>query len=94
MTAGASLDALQAAHAVLVELDSFDAESLEGRLRPLAEDLGLKAGQLFGILRLATTGKRVAPPLFGTLAILGKERVLRRLEAAEGVLQEYVDGMT
>ena len=48
--------------------------------------LGLKAGQLFGIIRVATTGKKVAPPLFGTLAILGQDRVLERMDAAERVL--------
>ena len=85
MTAAESLAALRAARAALVTLPSFDANALEGVLRPLAAELGLKVGQLLGILRVATTGKKVAPPLFGTLAILGRERVLVRLEAAEWI---------
>jgi glutamyl-tRNA synthetase len=43
----------------------------------------LKAGQLFGVIRVATTGKKVAPPLFGTLAILGRDRALERIQQAE-----------
>jgi len=87
MTAAESLTALRAARAAVAALPSFDARTLEGALRPLAAELGLKAGQLFGILRVAATGKRIAPPLFGTLAILGRERVLMRFDAAERVLE-------
>jgi len=86
MTASESLAALRAARAALAKIPSFDANALEGVLRPLAAELGLKVGQLLGILRVATTGKKVAPPLFGTLAILGRERVLERLTAAEHML--------
>jgi len=66
----------------LKELEVFDAESLEAVFRPLAEELGLKTGQLFGTLRVAVTGRTAAPPLFQTMAVLGKERCLRRIEAA------------
>ena len=55
-------------------------------LRPLAVELELKTGQLFGTLRVATTGRTAAPPLFQTMAVLGKERCLRRIEAALNVL--------
>ena len=66
----------------LEQLEVFDAESLEGVLRPLAAELGLKTGQLFGTLRVSTTGRTAAPPLFQTMAVLGKERCLRRIKAA------------
>ena len=66
----------------LGQLEVFDTESLEAMLRPLAVELGLKTGQLFGVLRVATTGRTAAPPLFQTMAVLGKERCLRRIEAA------------
>jgi len=72
-------------------MPAFDSETIDVSLRALAGDLGLKAGQLFGIIRVATTGKKVAPPLFGTLAILGRERVLERMDAAERVLAEMVE---
>ncbi len=82
VTAEAALEALQAADKRLQRLDSFDASSLEGLLRPLASELGLKTGEFFGLLRVATTGRTAAPPLFQTMAILGKERCLKRIEAA------------
>ena len=46
----------------LEQLESFNAESLEALLRPLAEELGLKTGQLFGALRTAVTGRTVDAP--------------------------------
>jgi len=82
VTAEAALEALLAANKGLRDLDSFDASSLEGLLRPLASELGLKTGEFFGLLRVATTGRTAAPPLFQTMAILGRERCLKRIEAA------------
>ena len=74
--------ALEKALQALEGLSSFDARSIEGVLRPLAEGLGLKAGQLFGILRVATTGLRVSPPLFETVEVLGRERCLTAIREA------------
>ncbi len=74
--------ALEVAQQRLRQLEVFASESLEGMLRPLAVELGLKTGQLFGTLRVATTGRTAAPPLFQTMAVLGKERCLKRIEAA------------
>jgi glutamyl-tRNA synthetase len=87
MDAAGSLIALERTVATLARLDGFDTQTLESALRGLADELGLKAGQLFGIIRVATTGKTVAPPLFGTLAILGRERSLARLREAEEKLR-------
>ena len=74
--------ALVAALERLQGLESFDAHTLEEILRPLAEELDLKTGQLFGALRVATTGRTAAPPLFQTMEVLGRERCLQRLEHA------------
>jgi len=74
-----SLRALEISRGRLEALDGFDIATLEGTLRPLAEELGLKTGQLFGTLRVAVTGRTVAPPLFETMSVLGKERVLARI---------------
>jgi glutamyl-tRNA synthetase len=82
MTAETTLRALKAAQEKISLLESFDRDLLEGTLRPLAEELGLKSGQLFSPLRVAVTGRTAAPPLFETMAVLGKERCLKRLEAA------------
>lgn len=86
-----SLAALRSAHKALNGLSAFEEETLESTLRDLAEQRGLKAGQLFGIIRVAVTGKTVAPPLFGTLSILGKERALNRIQKAEKALADFVD---
>jgi glutamyl-tRNA synthetase len=80
--------ALEKSKPRLEQLGSFTPESLEAMLRPLAEDLGLKAGQLFGALRTATTGRLAAPPLFQTMSVLGKERCLKRVDAAINKLQK------
>ncbi|MFC2048281.1 glutamate--tRNA ligase [Chloroflexota bacterium] len=74
--------ALEKSQQALRQLESFDTESLEALLRPLAVELALKTGQLFGTLRVAVTGRTAAPPLFQTMAVLGKERCLKRIEAA------------
>ena len=56
----------------LGELEVFDAESPEALLRLLAVELGLKTGPLFGTLRMAVTGRTVAPPLYQTMTVLVK----------------------
>ena len=76
--------ALQAARDVLAELTAADfaADVLEGRCRAEAERLGWKAGDFFRPLRIAITGRSVSPPLFGSMELLGRDRVLARLDAA------------
>ena len=82
-----ALSALQAVVQELCPIEQFDVAVLEGVLRSLAERLGLKTGSLFGAVRLAVTGSTAAPPLFDTLAVLGKERVMKRLNNAVSVLE-------
>jgi len=82
MDKASTLKALKAAQDKLIPLKAFDADSLEAVLRPLAAELGLKAGQLFSVLRVAVTGRTAAPPLFETMAVLGKERCMKRIEVA------------
>lgn len=64
------------------DLRSWDHQTLEGAVRPLAGELALKTGDLFGLIRVAVTGRTAAPPLFETMAALGRERTLERLESA------------
>ncbi len=78
--------ALAAARERAASLPDFTEERLEEALRALAADLGLKSGQLFGALRVAVTGRPVAPPLFATLAVLGRARTLDRLAQAIDLL--------
>lgn len=74
--------ALELAYKRLSDVKSWDAVSIEGVLRPMAEELGLKAGKLFRLFRVATTGRETATPLFQTMEILGKEKCLGLLEDA------------
>jgi glutamyl-tRNA synthetase len=90
MSPAQSLAALEAAHRVLASV-TFDEASLEPALRDLAVELGVKVGQLFGILRVATSGKAVAPPLFGSLVALGRARVLARCVQAEELLRGMLE---
>jgi len=75
-------EALAAARERIAALDRWDEEALESAIRPLAEELGLKTGELFGAIRVAVTGRTAAPPLFQTMAVLGRERCLERTGAA------------
>lgn len=69
-------------------LDEITQESAETPLRELAKQLGIKAGQVFGLLREALTGQKVSPPIFDITGILGKEKVLERLEKAKCALEK------
>ena len=86
MDAERTKTALQESLERLEALPTFDAGSIEGKLRPLAEELGIKAGQLLGTLRVALTGLRVSPPLFETMEVLGKDRSLNAIGEAVGRL--------
>ncbi|MFC2020365.1 glutamate--tRNA ligase [Chloroflexota bacterium] len=77
-----ALAALKAAEERLSSLESFNNDFLEDTLRHLASELGIKTGQLFSLLRTATTGRNATPPLFDTMAVLGKERCLKRIMVA------------
>jgi len=66
---------------------SFDHDSLDQALRAAASHLGLKAGQAFQPIRVAVCGRKNAPPLFETMAVLGRELCLARIKQAEASLQ-------
>ncbi|MEE8362690.1 MAG: glutamate--tRNA ligase [Dehalococcoidia bacterium] len=82
MDAAGAVAALQASLEPLASTEPFEPEPLEARFRALADELGLKAGQLFGALRVSLTGRRVAPPLFDTMAAIGRDRCLARVNRA------------
>ncbi len=86
MSPAESLEALRRVRALLAEIEPFEPQAMEQPMRDLAAEMGIKAGPLFGIVRWAVTGQKVAPPLFGSLVIVGREEVLARLDAAEEVL--------
>ncbi len=74
--------ALERALALLEGLENWEAAAMEPPMRALADELGLKPGQLFMTARVAVTGRTVSPPLFETMEALGRERTLARIRQA------------
>ena len=72
---------------IFQSLDEITQDNAEARLRELASQMGLKAGQIFSLLREALTGQKVSPPIFDIIAILERELVLERLENAREALK-------
>src|ERR1700686_1982881 len=62
----------------------FAPDTLDQALRAAAQELGVKAGQMFQPIRVAVCGRKNAPPLFATLEVLGRETTLARIEQAIG----------
>jgi glutamyl-tRNA synthetase len=87
MTPAQSAAAARRAYQILEDVPEITPETAEERLRALADELDLSAGQLFGILRSAVTGRKVSPPLFQTMAVFGKETVLQRIDNAIKTLE-------
>lgn len=85
-----ALTALEAVQGMLPELDLSEVEEAEAKLRALADDLGMKAGQLFMPIRVAATGRTQSPGLFETLRTIGQDRVSTRVDAAVTKLREFV----
>lgn len=93
VTAAYALELLEGAISVCrsaADAHDWTVGGLDERFRTHAEALGMatgkQRGQLFGVVRSASTGRTATPPLFDTLAVLGQTVVLRRLEIARGHL--------
>lgn len=79
MTLEAVEPLLVKARAVLAECP-FTHDALEAALKQAAEESGLKPAAFYQPLRVAVSGKMVTPPMFGSLEVLGRERVLQRID--------------
>jgi glutamyl/glutaminyl-tRNA synthetase len=77
---------LQKAEAVFPNVE-FKHDPLDQALRAAAQELGVKAGQMFQPIRVAVCGRKNAPPLFETLEVLGKEATLSRIAKAIQLLE-------
>lgn len=78
---------LSAASDALGSVDPWVPETIDARLRTLADSLDIKPKVLFQAVRVAVTGSTVSPPLFESIALLGRERTLARLcRAGESAL--------
>jgi glutamyl-tRNA synthetase len=79
----AGRDVVHAAHDALSALHTWSTAEIEQALRAkLVDELGLKPRLAFGPVRIAVTGRKVSPPLFESLELLGRDRSLARLSAA------------
>lgn len=88
LDAADAAELLAAADAALGGLEAWDHAGIEVALRAVAADRGLKAGAAFQPIRLAVTGRSVAPPLFETLEVLGRDATHARIAAARARLAE------
>ncbi|EEF60240.1 glutamate--tRNA ligase [Pedosphaera parvula] len=73
---------LQKLRDVYAQLPSFDPDTLNTTLKAVAVELGVSVGVLVHPLRLAATGRTIGPSLYHLLEVLGKERVLHRIDQA------------
>ena len=80
--AGDASTALRTTVRFLEPVEPWETEPIEAALRAAAEELELRAGDLFSLVRLAVTGTNISPPLFESMEIVGKGLSLERIEAA------------
>jgi glutamyl-tRNA synthetase len=73
---------LREARERLASLEPFGPEAVEAELRAVCDALALKPREAFQPIRLAVTGSKVSPGLFESIALLGREETLNRLDAA------------
>ena len=88
MDTAATIQCLNASLNLIKDTKDFSAQCLEKSFRLQAEKLSLKPGQMFSPVRISVTGKRIAPPLFDTLEILGKEKCFQRIKNALDMLEK------
>ena len=82
-----SAEVARLAYDILAALPDLSHETAEPPMREFVEKSGLSANQVFGILRVAVTGQKVSPPLFESMEIIGKGKVLERLQRAIKILE-------
>jgi glutamyl-tRNA synthetase len=87
------LDAAQSAaiarraYALLEAQPDISHARSEAPMRAYVEETGLSPNQVFGIIRVAVTGQKVSPPLFESMEVIGREKVLERLKKAAEILE-------
>jgi glutamyl-tRNA synthetase len=85
------VEALRAARAALAQTEPFDTEHIEAALRAVVDDLGSKPGKVFQPVRVAIAGQTVSPGIFESVALLGKDHTLARIDTALARAQDDVN---
>jgi glutamyl-tRNA synthetase len=74
--------ALETSRDALASVGDFEVSAIEAALEPLPERLDAKPGKVYQPIRVAITGTSVSPGIFESLAVLGREESLARIDAA------------
>jgi glutamyl-tRNA synthetase len=82
-----SAEIARKSYEILASLPDISHQTAEPPMREFVEKSGFNAGQVFGIVRVAVTGQKVSPPLFESMEIIGREKVLQRLQKAVTILE-------
>ncbi len=90
LDAKGSADIARKAYDILAALPEITHATAEPPLRELVDTLELKPNQVFGILRVAVTGQTVSPPLFESMEVIGRKKVLERVMKAIEILEGLV----
>lgn len=86
MTKGGVADILAAASQRLGTLETWTAEAIEENLRAMLAEMEIGVGKGLQPMRVAVTGSSVSPPLFESVAVLGQEKTIARLDQARSIL--------
>ncbi len=85
------VEALAAARTALEQAEPFDAEHIESALRAVVDRLDAKPGKVFQPVRVAIAGQTVSPGIFESVALLGKDEALARIDSALARGRDVVD---
>jgi len=85
------VEALTAARDALAQADPFEPEPIEAALRAVVDRLGAKPGKVFQPVRVAIAGQTVSPGIFESVALLGKDETLARIDSALARAQDDAD---
>jgi glutamyl-tRNA synthetase len=88
LTPSQSANVARKVYQILAPLPQMSKDLAEPPVRNFVVESGLKAGQVFGLLREAVTGQKDSPPLFETMEIIGKVKVLERIQSAIRILEK------
>jgi len=89
LTAQASIDVLRAGLEILAAVDPFELHALEADFRARAEAMQIPVGSFFAPFRVAITGRTVAPPLFESMIVLGRDETMTRVENGLAALTRF-----